>query len=64
MTYLEHPDLPGRGIRVRESAVRVYRASGWLPVDEPVPEPKPEAKPRRRRAQQSEGDGPHGTDAA
>jgi hypothetical protein len=53
--YLEHPDLPGQGLRVREQAVPTYRASGWVPADEPAPEPAAEPaedKPRRRRAPQ------------
>ncbi len=59
--YLEHPALPGQGIRVREAAVPAYRASGWRPGTEPTPEPAAEgdqqARPRRRRApRQAEGD--------
>jgi hypothetical protein len=59
--YLEHPDLPGQGIRVRERAVPTYREAGWQPATEPRPEPaadpNEDARPRRRReTRPAEGD--------
>lgn len=59
---MEHPDLPGQPIHVRETAVRAYRWSGWREAPEPDPEPEQEVKPRRRRMTTQEAE--HGTDAA
>lgn len=65
--YLEHPDLPGQGIRVRPSAVPTHRASGWQIADEPQPEPKAEPaeeKPRRRPRTTQKEMSTDGADAA
>ncbi len=65
--YLEHPDLPGQGIRVRKSAVPTHRASGWQRADEPPPPPKPAAEPDtppRRRPRTTPKEMTDGADAA
>lgn len=40
--YMTHPELPGRAIRVRPSAVAAYERSRWQVTEEPPPEPAPE----------------------
>jgi hypothetical protein len=43
MTWIEHPDLPGRRVEVPDIAVPHYRASGWQVTEAP---PKPPKLPR------------------
>ena len=65
--HLEHPDLPGQPIRVREQAVPTYQASGWRVADESQNEPEAEAaeeKPRRRPRNAPKEMSTDGADAA
>jgi len=41
MTWIEHPDLPGRKVEVADLSVPHYRAAGWQVVEAPAKPKKP-----------------------